>query len=48
MNIFTTISMVESLMQLVIEYEPAIEKDVKDILVIVDRIRNSLAQTEGK
>lgn len=48
MNIFTTISMVESLMELAIQYEPAIEKDIKDILAIVDRIRNSLAQAEGK
>lgn len=48
MNIFTALSMAESLMQLAIEYEPQIEKDIKDILAIVDRIRNSLAQTEGK
>jgi hypothetical protein len=47
MNLFTTIGMVESLLHLAIEYEPQIEKDVKDILAIVDRIRNSLATQEG-
>jgi hypothetical protein len=44
MNIFTTISMVEELLQLAIKYEPQLEADVKDILAIVDRIRNSLVQ----
>lgn len=39
--------MAESLMHLAIEYEPAIEKDIKDILAIIDRIRNSLAAQEG-
>lgn len=48
MNIFTTISLVESLLQLAIEYEPRIEKDIKDILTIVEGVRNTLAQEEGQ
>ena len=47
MNIFTTISMVEELLQLAIKYEPQIEKDINDILAIVNRVRNDLAAKAG-
>lgn len=48
MNIFTTINVVEQLVGMFIQYEPALEKDVKDILNIIDTIRNKLAQIEGQ
>ena len=48
MNIFTTISMVEELLELAIKYEPEIEKDIKDIQTIIDGIRNTLAKQEGQ
>lgn len=47
MNIFTTIAMVEELLQLAIKYEPQIEKDINDILAIVARVRNDLAAKSG-
>lgn len=46
MNIFTTITLVETLVKLFIEYEPSLDKDVKDILSIIDNIRNKLAEIE--
>lgn len=46
MNILTTITLVETLVKMFIEYEPALEKDVQDILKIIQKIRDQLAQTE--
>lgn len=45
-NIFTTITLVETLVQLFVQYEPALEKDVEDILRIIKQIRDKLAEIE--
>jgi hypothetical protein len=44
MNIFTTISLVQTLVSAFQQYEPALAKDVQDILLILNQIRNKLPQ----
>lgn len=45
-NIFTTVNEVETLVQLFIQYQPELEKDIQDILRIVKIIRDKLAEIE--
>jgi len=48
MNVFTLIPVLMNLLNLFVQYEPALEKDVKDILAIVAKMRNSVAASEAK
>lgn len=45
-NIFTTVNEVETLIQLFIQYQPELEKDIQDILRISKQIRDKLAEIE--
>ena len=47
MSIFTTIDVIMHLINLLVQYEPALEKDVKDILAIIHKIRGQVASDEG-
>jgi hypothetical protein len=47
MSVLSLIPVAIHLINLFVQYEPALEKDVKDILAIIDRIRNSVAKDEG-
>lgn len=44
MSYLSLIPVLMHLLQLFVEYEPELEKDVKDIMAIVDRMRNRVAQ----
>jgi hypothetical protein len=48
MNIFTTIAMVETMVSAFEQYEPALAKDVQDIVLILNKVRNKLAQSQGQ
>lgn len=47
MNIFTSINEAETLIQLFTQYEPSLAKDVEDIITILNRIRDKLAQAQN-
>lgn len=48
MNIISTIEVIMSLVNLLVQYEPKLESDVKDIVAIIHKIRDSAAAAEGK
>jgi predicted ATP-grasp superfamily ATP-dependent carboligase len=48
MNIFTTIEVVMNLLNLLVQVEPQLEKDVKDILRLIHEMRDNIQKSEGK
>ena len=46
MPIFSTIETIMALVNLLVKYEPALEKDVRDILAIVHRIRDGVVEKD--
>lgn len=48
MSVFSVINIITTLLPLIIQAEPQFEKDVKDILALIDKITKAAKEAEAK